>query len=219
MNDYIASKPGTGKLNLIDVVIPALNEQETIGEVVRTFRDGQNIGKIIVVSDLSKDRTAVLAKREGAIVVKGPGKGKGQAMMRGLREVTSHRVIFADADLHGLTVRHVNMLSMPAIGMVVGLRDKGKFNFATVASKVPPIAGERSVPTRFVRSISLEGYGAEMQINNAVVRSRMACWHFIMRGVTGEFKKGPLRMIDVAPYIDPVAAVNYHQLVKWLRPV
>lgn len=216
--DYLYA-PGTRQSAKVDVVIPALNEQETIGSVISTFRQGRNIGKVIVVSDLSSDRTSPIARSAGAHVVKGPGKGKGEAMLRGLREVTTHRVIFADADLSGLSVAHVNALSEPAPGMLVGFRDKGRFNFVTVGAALPPIAGERSLPTRFARSIPLEGYGAEMQINARVAVSGMPIYHFIMLGVTGKMKAGPLRVIDVAPYARTAAFTQYQQHVKWLAPV
>lgn len=216
--NYLRS-PGNAKKLAVDVVIPALNEQDTIGEVVSTFRAGGNIGNVIVVSDLSKDRTSRIAGNAGAMVVKGPGLGKGQAMLRGLREVKTSRVIFADADLSGLTVSHVNALAEPAFGMLVGFRDKGRFNFVAVSSLLPPIAGERSLPTQFVRQIPLEGYGAEMQINERVALAGMRAYHFIMRGVTGKVKVGPFRAIDVAPYARMPAFTQYQRLVRWLPPV
>jgi glycosyltransferase involved in cell wall biosynthesis len=213
------NKPGNGERLAVDVVIPALNEQETIGDVVSTFRSGRNIGNVIVVSDLSHDRTSTIARNAGATVVKGPGLGKGQAMLRGLKEVKTPRVIFADADLAGLSIPHVNALAEPAFGMLVGFRDKGRFNFVAVSSPFPPIAGERSLPTRFVRSIPLEGYGAEMQINERVALAGMRVYHFIMRGVTGKMKVGPFRAIDVAPYARIPAFTQYQRLVRWLPPV
>jgi glycosyltransferase involved in cell wall biosynthesis len=212
-------KPGTGEKMPVDVVIPALNEQDTIGDVVSTFRKGTNIGRIIVVSDLSKDRTSPIAKRAGATVVKGPGLGKGQAMARGLREVTSPRVIFADADVTGLTVNHVNALAEPHFGMIVAFRDKGKFNFVTVGASLPPIAGERSLPSSLAKLIPLDGYGAEMQINIAVANAGLRVHHFIMKGVTGKVKAGPLRAIDVAPFARLPAFTTYQSLVRWLPPV
>lgn len=215
--DYLV-QPGDAKPKLIDVVIPALNESETIGDVVKVFREAPKVGRVIVVNDLSKDRTMASARNAGAVVVKGPGRGKGQAMMRGLREVTSHRVIFADADTTGLMAKHAAALAEPAFGMIVGLRDLGYFNFLSVGSKLPPIAGERALPTRFARTLNLEGYGAETQINIAVAKANMRVWHFIMHGVTGKVRAGPARFFDVAPYARP-ELLHYPSLVRWLAPV
>jgi glycosyltransferase involved in cell wall biosynthesis len=219
MESSYLRQPGTGAALKTDVVIPALNEEETIGDVVKAFAATERIGKIIVVSDLSTDRTGQLARRHGATVVKGPGRGKGQAMARGLQEVTTPRVIFADADLYGIKPSHVNALATPAFGMVVGFRDTGRFNFMTMNTNLPPIAGERALPTNFARTLKLEGYGAEMQINNAVTRVGMRVWHFFMLGVTGKLRAGPTRMIDVLPYTSLRGVLNYSQNVQWLGPV
>jgi hypothetical protein len=215
--DYL-KHPGDGRKLPIDVVIPALNEAPTIGDVIKTFKQGDNVGNVIVVNDLSTDRTSIIARKAGAIVVKGPGKGKGEALRRGLREVTTPRVIFADADLHGLQLRHVNALASPAFGMIVGFRDLKRFNFLTVGASLPPIAGERAMPTRFVRTIPLTGFGAEMQINRAVAAKGMNAYHFIMLGVTGQMRAGPARLIDVAPFIG-TELMKYGKLVRWLTPV
>lgn len=51
----------------IIAVIPALNEEKTISEVIRGVK--KHVDKIILVDDASTDRTAVIAQREGAIVL------------------------------------------------------------------------------------------------------------------------------------------------------
>ncbi|MFM8001213.1 MAG: glycosyltransferase, partial [Actinomycetota bacterium] len=49
------------------VLVPALNEQATIAEVVRSIRDhGLNV---VVINDGSSDQTAELAKNAGAVVL------------------------------------------------------------------------------------------------------------------------------------------------------
>ena len=211
----------SNKLEPVDVVISALDESKTIGQVVSTFRHGRNIGQIIVVSDLSSDRTSTIARKNGAHVVKGPGKGKGQAMMRGLKEVKTSRVIFADADLTGLRADHVDALAFPTASHIVGIRDMGRMNLATVMAKLPPIAGERSMPVSLLRGLDLTGFGAETQINAAVARAGINSYHFIMRGVTGELRAGPFRLFDIAPFVFQKfpELVTYPRQVRWLKPV
>jgi glycosyltransferase involved in cell wall biosynthesis len=209
------------ELEKVDVVIPALNESETIGNVVRAFRRGRNIGRILVVNDLSADRTASIAKQAGATIIKGPGQGKGQAMSYGLREVRTNRVIFADADTHGLTPEHVNALAFPTKSHIVGVRDMGKLNIMAVASRLPTIAGERSLPVSVLKGVQLTGYHAETQINAAVTRAGIPNYHFIMRGVTGTFRAGPLRWLDVAPAVIQKfpELMQYPRNTRWLKPV
>lgn len=81
------------------VVIPARNEQGTIGRVVRSLPPDS----VIVVDDASKDKTADLARQAGAGVVRAPRLtqgtvGKANACAEGSRLLTSRWILFADAD-------------------------------------------------------------------------------------------------------------------------
>lgn len=72
------------------VVIPALNEEPTIRDVIRRVPDsldGVHSVEIVVVDDGSRDRTAQIAREEGAIVVSHPrASGVGAAFQSGLRK-------------------------------------------------------------------------------------------------------------------------------------
>ncbi len=88
----------------IVVVIPAKNEQDTIGEMVKKV---QGVGrkhrldfKVMVVSD-SRDNTMEVAEKAGAMVVRGDGKGLGAAMFKGLKaaaETGADIIVSIDAD-------------------------------------------------------------------------------------------------------------------------
>ncbi|MGV3773953.1 MAG: glycosyltransferase family 2 protein [Verrucomicrobiales bacterium] len=65
------------------VVIPCLNEEEHIGALVKEVRT--YVQTVIVVDDASLDRTAFLAKQEGAMVLTlGETRGKGNAIQIGM---------------------------------------------------------------------------------------------------------------------------------------
>ncbi|KKU74087.1 MAG: Glycosyl transferase family 2 [Parcubacteria group bacterium GW2011_GWA2_47_26] len=72
----------------IIVVIPAYNEEKTIGEVVRRVHSSQftvHRNSVIVVDDGSTDRTAELAREVGAIVLRHPiNRGLGAALTTGI---------------------------------------------------------------------------------------------------------------------------------------
>lgn len=162
-----------------DVVICARNEAATIGAVVDAFRACPNIGRIIVVDDCSTDDTMREAFAHGASVIPGPGMGKGAAMRTGLQFVSTERVIFSDADIVGLTAGDVAELAAPFPGMICGLRDNGSELFGPV----PPITGERSLPTAIARATPLGGYGAELALDSAIGRAGLPVRTFTMRGV------------------------------------
>ena len=67
------------------VIIPALNEEETVSDVVRSVR--ANLGAdVVVIDDGSRDRTTELAAAAGAIVLKHPfNLGVGAALRTGFR--------------------------------------------------------------------------------------------------------------------------------------
>jgi len=71
----------------IAIVIPAYNEAQTIGSLVKSVR---TLGyDCIVVDDGSKDKTEILALEAGAIVLMTGGKsGKGNALKLGFDHVT-----------------------------------------------------------------------------------------------------------------------------------
>ncbi len=88
---------------IVSVVIPAYNEEKTIGETLfRINRAMETIGipyEIIVVDDGSSDRTRVLAEGHKTIVLSnGTNKGKGHALQRGFRNAMGNIIITIDAD-------------------------------------------------------------------------------------------------------------------------
>lgn len=85
---------------MISVVIPAYNEEENIVRVVEGI-GGLRLGdvEIIVVDDGSTDRTAPLAERAGAKVVRHPYNiGNGAAVKSGIREAKGDVIVTMDGD-------------------------------------------------------------------------------------------------------------------------
>ncbi|MEM4778599.1 MAG: glycosyltransferase, partial [Thermoplasmatales archaeon] len=68
---------------MITYIIPAMNEEATIGGVIDSIREIDKEGEIIVVDSDSTDRTAEIARSKGAIVVNERIKGYGYAYKRG----------------------------------------------------------------------------------------------------------------------------------------
>ncbi len=86
------------------VIIPALNEEETIGEVIQGCHEALRGGtyEILVVDGHSSDDTVDIASREGATVIVQTGSGYGDALMCGfrhaLRVYKADIVVMMDAD-------------------------------------------------------------------------------------------------------------------------
>ncbi|WP_457549567.1 S-layer glycoprotein N-glycosyltransferase AglJ [Archaeoglobus sp.] len=81
----------------VTVVIPTLNEEESVGKVIEGFkRLGYN--DILVIDGNSTDRTREIAKEKGARVVIQSGKGKGQAVAEAFQIVDSDVLVLIDGD-------------------------------------------------------------------------------------------------------------------------
>ena len=84
----------------VDVVIPALDEAESISLVLDSL-PRPAIRKAVVCDNGSRDRTAEIARAHGAIVVEESRRGYGSACQRALRALESDPpdvVLFMDAD-------------------------------------------------------------------------------------------------------------------------
>lgn len=79
------------------ILLPALNEEATIVQVIRDFR-AEGFDNILVIDGNSKDRTRELARKEGARVVVQTGKGKGQAIKQAFELIEEDYIVMADAD-------------------------------------------------------------------------------------------------------------------------
>jgi glycosyltransferase involved in cell wall biosynthesis len=81
----------------VSVVIPALNEEESIGSVLAAIpRDA--VEEIIVVDGGSTDDTAAIAQAAGARVIREPRRGYGRACAAGVAAASGDIVLFLDAD-------------------------------------------------------------------------------------------------------------------------
>ncbi|RLM83745.1 glycosyltransferase family 2 protein [Halobellus sp. Atlit-38R] len=80
----------------VTVVVPAYNEADRIGPIVRDLAQKY---AVLVVDDGSSDKTASNARSAGATVIEQPqNRGYIAALKRGFREVTSEIIVTFDAD-------------------------------------------------------------------------------------------------------------------------
>ncbi len=85
-------------MNKIAVLIPCYNEARTIEKVVKDFKKELPNADIYVYDNNSKDNTAEIAKKAGAIVKHEYMQGKGNVIRRMFREIDADCYLMADGD-------------------------------------------------------------------------------------------------------------------------
>ncbi len=120
-------------MHKVTVIIPALNEEHSIGNVLNDIpRD--LVHEVIVVDNNSTDKTTEEAKKAGATVLSEPKQGYGYACLKGIQYVQSNAIkpdiiVFMDADYSDYPGELVNVIQ-PIIkddyDFVVGSRALGK---------------------------------------------------------------------------------------------
>src|SRR3989344_8441272 len=80
----------------ISIVIPAKNEEKTIGEIVEAVAPYGD--EILVVDGHSTDKTRDIASSKGAKVILDNNKGKGDAIRTAISQAANGIIIFFDAD-------------------------------------------------------------------------------------------------------------------------
>lgn len=86
----------------IKVIIPAFNEQNSIGKVIRDIPKDW-VSEVIVVNNNSKDDTEEVARKAGVTVLKEERQGYGYACLKGMDYVKAQNlqpdiIVFMDAD-------------------------------------------------------------------------------------------------------------------------
>jgi len=115
----------------IYVIIPAYNEEDSIGKVVQAIPQGL-VKETVVISNASTDATKEVASKAGATVLEEMQKGYGAACLKGIRYVADKGdadiIVFLDGDFSDYP-EEMPLLIDPIVkegyDMVIGSRELG----------------------------------------------------------------------------------------------
>ncbi|PJJ03778.1 glucosyl-3-phosphoglycerate synthase [Streptomyces sp. 2333.5] len=141
LEQLLEAKRQTGRT--VSVVLPALDEEATVGAIVTTIRDtlmtdaAGLVDELVVLDSGSTDRTAEVAAAAGARVVHRDSilprlpalPGKGEVLWRSLLTTTGDIICFIDADLREFSATFVSgivgpLLTDPDIQFVKAMYDR-----------------------------------------------------------------------------------------------
>lgn len=167
------------------VLIPCLNEEVTIGKVVRDFRAALPDATIYVYDNRSTDKTAEIAEAEGAIVRKEYRRGKGNVVRSMFADIVADAYVMVDGDDTYLAKEAAQLVQPVLDGrahMVVGTRleeytDKsfrplhmfgnnlirGLINVLFRSNLKDVLSGYRCFSSDFVRGVPLLAEGFEVE--------------------------------------------------------
>lgn len=187
---------------LIDVIIPAYNEEKSIGKVIKDI-PRELVRYIVVCNNNSTDRTGKVAKEMGAVVIDSKEKGYGNACLSGIEyimglEHSPDIIVFLDGDYSDYPDqmdRVVNPIIRDSYELVIGSRALGnrqqnsmqphqifgnwlatrliKFFYGYIFTDLGPF---RAITAEALKKINMEdrnyGWTVEMQVKAAKYKLR-----------------------------------------------
>ena len=98
---------------MVSVIIPTLNEQETIESVIQYACSNKYVSEVLVIDDKSVDDTVLIARRAGAKVYTSSRLGKGASMREGILLAQNELLVFVDGDINPYPQHMLDMLIEP----------------------------------------------------------------------------------------------------------
>jgi polyisoprenyl-phosphate glycosyltransferase len=214
---------------MISVIIPALNEEKTIEDVIAVAKLLPSVSEIIVVSDGSTDHTAEVARNAGAIVIDQPNTGKAEAMQAGVTRASQDILMFLDADLRGLTLGMLEDLSNPVLegkqDMTIIARDYW-FDYMQYLFPRGAIGGERVLRRAVWDAVpqhERKGFQIELALNYHTRRKGMrysVIWakglHHVLKMQKRGWLKGGIAEVGMVLSCSQ-AFVSYYCMPSFLR--
>ncbi len=156
----------------VAAIVPAYNEEKTIGDVLEVLLQCSTLSEIHVVSDGSQDNTATVARNYPVQVLElKENVGKGGAMKAGAKQTECDVLLFIDADLVGLHCQHIEAILQPVLSgvtaMSIGVFSEGRLSTDLAQKIAPALSGQRAVKKDLFDSVpKLEHsrYGVEVAL-------------------------------------------------------
>ena len=124
---------------MVTVIIPALNEAETIGTVIGLVKNSPLVSEIIVIDDKSHDNTVQVAREAGVTVYTSTLLGKGASMREGILFAKNEFLLFLDADITTYPEDIVELMTGP---LAEGSADFVKSVFTRQAGRVTELVAK-----------------------------------------------------------------------------
>lgn len=191
-----AAPRGVGAAS-VSVVIPAFNEEATVGASVMAVRGHPLVDEVIVVDDGSSDGSADAAAQAGARVIRlAANVGKASALDAGVRAARNDILLFLDADVTGHTHDTVTRIIQPVLDgrveMFVGVHARRTLWLNRLLHVFPIIGGDRALTRRLWEAVPAghkRGFEIEIAMNHTAKRFPGRMGHALIPGLTHQPKE------------------------------
>lgn len=100
---------------MVTVIIPALNEEKTIRQVINLVSGSSLVNEILVIDDKSFDNTVKKSRLPKVRIYTSPSLGKGASMRDGMLLAKNEVIVYLDADILTYPQNIVELLSTPIL--------------------------------------------------------------------------------------------------------
>lgn len=222
----LASAPIKG---FVSIVVPALNEELTIGRFIAWCQEGLKSAGVngeILIIDSSSDRTAEIAESGGARVLRVPKRGLGRAYIDALPHIRGQYIIMGDCDLtyDFREIRQFVAALEAGNEFVMGTRLKGYIE----PGAMPPLHRYFGTPlTTWILNLMYGTHYSDIHCGmRAMTREALdrinlqsQSWEYASEMV---LKAGQLRLktaeVPIRFYKDPPGRFSHHKRSGWLSP-
>ncbi len=185
----------------VAAIVPAYNEEKTVGNVIKALKNSGKVDQVIVVSDGSEDDTAgaALAHESVDVIELLDNRGKGGAIKVGLDHCSAEVLLILDADLIGLKTSHIDSLLKPVLSgearMSVGLFEKGRVATDLAQKMAPFLSGQRALKRELLENISdldLSRFGIEVALHQFVEENEITTAEILLPDLSHVMKEEKL---------------------------
>lgn len=174
----------------VSCIICAYNEAKNIGLVLAAATQSPLLDEIIVVDDGSIDATAKVIQNYSSVhlVQHSHNQGKAAATQTGLKKSTGDLLVFLDADLVGLTEKHIELLlahhfleECVTFALLDNTWPYMKF------IQIDPWVGERVIPRFVLEQLNWEkvkGYNIEASMNQIIIKNNLPIYSVKLKNVS-----------------------------------
>jgi glycosyltransferase involved in cell wall biosynthesis len=162
------------------VIIPAYNEEDTIGPLVKQFLGNARARIVVIIDSMTADATISQMPKHGRLkVMRSPYHGKGQNITLAMRQTRGKEIVLCDADIkitpgtvdclmQPLTARSGQRIVVPKPPTELEWRDaEAAAQLRFDRTSWPWVSGIRRVRTHLIPP-TIYGYLTEVLINKMV---------------------------------------------------